>query len=305
MSTTGIVTMGRSSALGTARRTPQRRAVHPAVYTAVGVLILAIMLFPVYWMVNASLQPSGNTLSADFLPLNPSFAGYEKAIADQGGHLLTSLIVSTGTVVLTLAIAAPAAYALAQFRFRWINLALLALLIAQMIPGIVIANALYSAYNDLGLLNSIPGLILADASHAIPFAILIMRASMQALPPSLVEAARVDGAGLVRSFVSIVVPVSRNSLITAGLFAFLFSWSDFLFALTLTTSEEVRPVTLGIYTYLGSQVSNWSAVIGHGRPVLPPRDRAARARPTLHRGRRHRRRGQVTPPLPLLPKDIP
>ncbi|MGG7451377.1 carbohydrate ABC transporter permease [Plantibacter auratus] len=262
MTTTSIVTGGRQTRrfapVGPRRHRGDRRHLG---YTVVGVIILAIMLFPVYWMVNASLQPSGNTLTGDFFPVNPSFAGYEKAIADQGGHLVTSLVISLGTVVLSLAIAAPAAYALAQFRFRWISIALLVILIAQMIPGIVIANALYSAYNDLGLLNSIPGLILADASHAIPFAILILRASMQTIPPSIVEAARVDGAGHVRAFVSIVLPVSRNVLITAGLFAFLFSWSDFLFALTLTTTEDVRPVTLGIYQYLGSQVSNWSAVM--------------------------------------------
>ncbi|WP_081746468.1 carbohydrate ABC transporter permease [Arthrobacter sp. H5] len=219
------------------------------------------MLFPVYWMVNASLQPSGNTLTASFFPWNPSFDGYARAIAEQGPNLVTSLIVSLGTVVFSLAVAAPAAYALAQFRFRWVNIALLAILISQMIPGIVIANALYAAYNDLGLLNSIPGLILADSTHAIPFVILIMRAFMIGIPTSIVEAARVDGAGLVRAFVSIVLPISRNSLITAGLFAFLFSWSDFLFALTLTTTEEIRPVTLGIYQYLGTQVSNWSAVM--------------------------------------------
>lgn len=244
-----------------ASRRRQKENTRSAGYTVLGIVFLAIMLFPVYWMINASLQPSGNTLTADLFPFNPSFAGYEKAIADQGKNLVTSLLISLGTVVLSLAIAAPAAYALAQFRFRWINIALLAIIISQMIPGIVIANALYAAYNDLGLLNSIPGLILADASHAIPFAILILRAFMIGIPPSIVEAARVDGAGLVRAFVSIVVPISRNSLITAGLFAFLFSWSDFLFALTLTTTEEVRPVTLGIYQYLGTQVANWSAVM--------------------------------------------
>ena len=244
-----------------ASRRRQKENTRSAGYTALGIIFLAIMLFPVYWMINASLQPSGNTLTADIFPFNPSFAGYEKAIADQGQNLVTSLIISLGTVVLSLAVAAPAAYALAQFRFRWINVALLAIIISQMIPGIVIANALYAAYNDLGLLNSIPGLILADASHAIPFAILILRAFMIGIPPSIVEAARVDGAGLVRAFVSIVVPISRNSLITAGLFAFLFSWSDFLFALTLTTTEDVRPVTLGIYQYLGTQVANWSAVM--------------------------------------------
>lgn len=239
----------------------RRRTAKTRTSTVLGILFLAFMLFPIYWMVNASLQPSGNTLSADFFPWNPSFAGYEKAIADQGKNLLTSLVIALGTVVVTLAIAAPAAYALAQFKFRWISWALLAILIAQMIPGVVIANALYAAYNNLGLLNSIPGLVLADASHAIPFAILIMRASMMSIPASIIEAARVDGAGQLRAFVSIAMPIAKNALITAGLFAFLFAWSDFLFTLTLTTTDEVRPVTLGIYQYLGTQVSNWGAVM--------------------------------------------
>lgn len=255
MTTMAIVTSGAS------RRRTTRRSGRDILFTVLGVAFLAIMLFPVYWMFNASLQPSGNTLTASLLPLNPSFAGYEKAITDQGPNLVTSLIISVGTVILSLAIAAPAAYALAQFRYRWINVALLAVLIAQMIPGVVIANALYAAYNDLGMLNSLPGLILADATHAIPFSIMILRAFMMSVPPSIIEAARVDGAGHLRAFWSIVLPVARNSLITAGLFAFLFSWSDFLFALTLTTTDDITPVTLGIYQYLGTQVSNWSAVM--------------------------------------------
>jgi len=238
-----------------------RSSLRRGALTFVGILILAVMLFPVYWMVNASLQPSGNTLTASFFPFTPSFAGYEKALSQQGGNLVTSLIVSLGTVVFSLAVAAPAAYALAQFTFRWVGPALLVVLVSQMIPGIVIANALYTAYEEVGLLNSIPGLIIANSTSAVPFAILILRAFMGSIPPSIVEAARVDGAGHFRAFVSIVMPVSRNSLITAGLFTFLFSWSDFLFALTLTTTADVRPVTLGIYSYLGSQVSNWSAVM--------------------------------------------
>ena len=75
------------------------------------------MLFPVYWMVNASLQPSGNTLTAGFLPLDPTFAGYQRALSEQGGNLVTSLIIAPGTVVSAWPIATPCAYALAQFRF--------------------------------------------------------------------------------------------------------------------------------------------------------------------------------------------
>lgn len=229
--------------------------------TAAGVAILCVMLFPIYWMVNASLQPSGNTLNADLIPLEPSLDNYARAISEQGANLVTSIVIAIGTVVFSLVLAAPAAYAIAQFGFRWVPAALLAILISQMIPGIVIANALYSAYERLGLLNSIPGLILANSTSAIPFAILIMRSFMLGVPAAIVEAARVDGAGMVRTFVAIVVPVSRNAIITAGLFTFLFAWSDFLFALTLTTTGDVQPVTLGIYTYLGTQVQNWGAVM--------------------------------------------
>lgn len=239
------------------RTGPVRRGL----YCAIGIAILAVMLFPVYWMINASLQPGGTTLSGDLFPFHPTFSGYERALREQGGNLVTSLLIALGTVLFSLAVAAPAAYALAQFRYRWIGWALLAILISQMIPGIVIANALYTAYESIGLLNSIPGLVFANSTSAIPFAILIMRSFMLNIPPSIVEAARVDGAGLLRSFLLIVLPVSRNSVITAGLFAFLFSWSDFLFALTLTTTGNVRPVTLGIYQYLGTQVANWNSVM--------------------------------------------
>jgi multiple sugar transport system permease protein len=229
--------------------------------TVVGVLILAVMLFPVYWMVNVSLQPSGSAVDTPWLPLHLSFDGYATAVREQGGHLMTSLIVAVGSVVFSLLVATPAAYALAQFKVRGAGVVLFAILISQMIPGIVVANALYSAYNDLGMLNSVPGLILADSTHGIPFAILIMRAFLGSIPTEVIEAARVDGAGQIRAFVSVVLPMSRNALITAALFTFLFTWSDFLFALTLTTTEDVRPVTLGLYQYIGAYVNDWSSVM--------------------------------------------
>jgi multiple sugar transport system permease protein len=86
--------------------------------TAIAIVLLALMLFPVYWMLNISLQASGGTLPSSFFPLHPSLAGYTTAIHDQGQNLITSMLIAVGTVVLTLVIAAPCAYALAQFRFR-------------------------------------------------------------------------------------------------------------------------------------------------------------------------------------------
>ena len=219
------------------------------------------MLFPVYWMVNVSLQPSGAAVGTPWVPLDISLHGYTTALADQSSNLRTSLIVAVGSVVFSLLIAAPGAYALARFKVKGASLVLLGMLVSQMIPGIVVANALYGAYNDLGLLNSIPGLILADSTTGIPFAMLVLYTFMKSIPASIVEAALVDGAGALRAFISVVLPISRNALVTAALFIFLFAWGDFLFALTLTTTEDVRPVTLGIYNYIGTYVNDWSSVM--------------------------------------------
>ncbi|WP_369070177.1 carbohydrate ABC transporter permease [Kineococcus terrestris] len=219
------------------------------------------MLFPLYWMLNVSLQPSSNAVATPWLPFDLTFDGYATAISEQRRNLLTSLAVGLGAVVVSLLVATPAAYALAQFRIRWATPLLFGILITQMVPGIVVANALYSAYSDLGLLNTVGGLVLADAALGIPFSIIVMRAFMGGIPRSVIEAALVDGAGPVRAFVSVVLPMSRNALITAGLFTFLFAWGDFLFALTLTTTPEVRPITLSLYNYIGTFVSDWSPIM--------------------------------------------
>jgi multiple sugar transport system permease protein len=203
------------------------------------------MLFPVYWMVNASLQPAGNTLQGEWFPFHPDFSGYATALRDQGRNLVTSLVIALGSVTLSLGLAAPAAYALAQFPVRGTNFVLFGILVTQMVPSIVVANALYSAYNDLGLLNSHLGLILADSTAGVPFAILVMRSFMQSIPREIIEAARVDGAGRLRVFLTVVLPVSKSALITSALF----------------TLETVQPITLGIYQYMGAHTNQWNAVM--------------------------------------------
>ncbi|MEU9756592.1 carbohydrate ABC transporter permease, partial [Streptomyces althioticus] len=201
--------------------------------TVAGLLVLAVMLFPLYWMLNTALQPASGLLQVGPVPSKIDLSGFTKALTDQGGNLLTSLLVSVGAVAVCLAIAAPAAYGLARFGLRGSRTIVFGTLITQMVPGIVIANALYSSYVDLGLVNSYAGLMLADASLGIPFSIVLMRSFMVSIPGEVIEAAEIDGAGPVRVFLRVVLPMSRNALITSGLFAFLFAWSDFMFALTL------------------------------------------------------------------------
>ncbi|MGY0064395.1 carbohydrate ABC transporter permease [Streptomyces sp. LZ34] len=229
--------------------------------TVIALVVLIILLFPLYWMLNIALQPGESLASTSWFPSSPGWSNFDRALESQGGSLVTSLVVALGAVVVCLAMAAPAAYGLAQFGLKGGRSIVFGTLITQMVPGIVIANALYSAYVDLHLVNSLFGLILADASLGLPFSIVLLRAFMVSIPKEIVEAAMVDGANRFTAFVRIVLPISRNSLITAGLFTFLFAWSDFMFALTLNTTDTVKPITLSMYEYIGAHVSDWGAVM--------------------------------------------
>ena len=247
------------------RRRPSKRT-RKALGTSVGIVIVAIMLFPLYWMLDASFLDPTQLVSETptWFPLHGTLSGYRDVLSSQGGHLLISLIVSLGTVAVTLLIAAPAAYAMAKLRVPGRRLLLFALLVAQMIPGIVMANSFYVAANDLGLLNSPIALILADSTLAVPFATLILHSFLRGVPDELAEAAAIDGAGRVRTFLSVILPVARNAMITAGLFSFLFAWADFLFAVTLTTQDDHAPITVGIYRYIGANLVDWNSVMATG-----------------------------------------
>jgi multiple sugar transport system permease protein len=231
--------------------------------TVVGVLIVAVLLFPLYWMINASFQPSGALLKPDpdWFPGGGTLDGYRKALSTQGPHLLSSVIIALGTVVVSLVIAMPASYALAQLKMRGGPVIVFVMLIVQMIPGIVMANSLYTVFSNLGLIDNYLGLVLADSTATIPFAVLLLRAFMISIPRELTEASRVDGAGYWRTFFSIIVPVSRNAMVTAGLFSFLFAWADFLFAVTLTTGQTFEPITVGIYRFVGNQSADWNGIM--------------------------------------------
>ena len=238
-------------------------SIAPRLRIAFGILFTVVLLFPVYWMVNSSLQGSQNLLATQWFPFHLDMSGYRDAIASQLPHLITSLVVAIGAVIVCLALATPAAYALSRTQVRLPGgiAVLIGLLITQMIPGIVIANGLFPLYNSAGLVNSYIGLILADASLGIPFCMLLMRSFMVNIPTSLLEAARIDGASEFRVFTSVVIPLSRNALVTAGVFSFLFAWSDFLFALTLTTGNSLMPITLSMYQFVGAHTQSWGALM--------------------------------------------
>lgn len=166
-----------------------------------------------------------------------------------------------------------------------------------MIPGIIMAMGFYAIYLSLGLLQSVPGLIVADSTLAVPFAVLIFTAFMSGIPEELLQAAKTDGAGPLRTFWSIVLPMSRNAVVTVSLFAFLWSWSDFVFASTLANGGTHEPITLGIYHYIGNNNQEWNAIMATAVVASLPATVILVLAQRYIAARRHRRsREGLTPP---------
>ncbi len=231
--------------------------------TALGVLLTAVMLFPIYWMVNVSFTRDRDMRKSPpyWFPMHGTVEGYRTVLHEQLPYMGTSLGIGLGTVLLTLVLAAPAGYSLAKLRPRGGGTLSFILLIAQMIPAIIMAMGFYAIFLSTGTINSVGGLIVADSTIAVPFGVLVFTAFMSAIPEELMQAAKTDGASTVRTFFSVVLPVSRNAIVTVSLFAFLWAWSDFVFAATLDQGGTRKPITLGIYHYIGNNNQQWNAIM--------------------------------------------
>ncbi|MGO8724383.1 MAG: carbohydrate ABC transporter permease [Acidimicrobiales bacterium] len=240
--------------------------------TLATVAALLIVLFPVYAVIVGSFESTETLFSGTYywLPHAATLDNYRTVIQAQSGNVLTSLIVGAGTAVLALVVAVPAAYALSKYRLRVTVVIVSALLVAQIVPSIVLATSLFVIFHWIHLVNTYPGLIIADGTYAIPFSILVLRAFFFSLPNDLTQAARVDGASEWQTFLRIVIPLARSALITVAVFAFLNGWGDFIFALTILNGATIVPVTLGIYTYLGNYSTQWGEVMAAGAFAMVP-----------------------------------
>ena len=176
-------------------------------------------------------------------------------------HVRNSLLVSTVTSIGTLLIAAPAAYGLVWKKPLGRNVLASFMLMTQMLPAIVFVIPLFIVFSRVNLVNTLPGLILADMTFTVPFALIMLSAYMKEFPYELVEAAMVDGAGPFRAFVVVVLPISLPGLVTVGIFSFLIPWGDLIFALSLITENGLQPLTLELYKAFGQYGIDWTFLL--------------------------------------------
>jgi multiple sugar transport system permease protein len=239
-----------------------RRAARLIITIAVGAVFFVPLLFPLYWIIVSSFQNLSTIYATapSLLPTHVFGANYSTAFGSILPNIGVSLVISLSVVALSWVIGVPAAYALARRGGRLASLFILIMLVTQMIPGISLSIALYTIFHQWGLLGSYTGLILADASGAVPFVVIVVRAFVVTLPGELFDAAAVDGAGPVRSFTRVGLPLAVPAIMTVGMFAFLNSWNDFVNAYTLNSGSGPQPLTLGLFKFVSQYSSNDGAI---------------------------------------------
>lgn len=246
----------------------------PLLKTAIGLLLVVAYLFPVYWMVATGLKSSRDIFATPprLLPIPPDFTAYAEEVLGNPALLsviLNSLVIATGTMVLTLVLAAPAAYGLARLRLPGTRIMLLLMLVGQLLPSIVIAGPLFVIFSRLGLLNSHLGLILADTTFTLPFSVVMLRPFFLSVPRDLEDAARVDGDSAFGVFWRIVLPCIRPGVITVAAFSFLIAWGEFVFAVSLNP-KSTQPVTVALNKFIGQYGTHWNELMAVSTVVALP-----------------------------------
>lgn len=210
--------------------------------------VTLVFLLPVYWMLITSFKERAGIFSKppSFVPLPPTLDSYQAVLADpsMSQALINTAIIAIGTTIVTLLVAIPASYGLARLRVPYVPAILMLFLVVQMIPAVNIALPMFVLFSNAGLVNTYQGLIIANASLAIPLAITIMRPYFLSVPNDVLEAAKTDGCNSFSAFARIAVPMSLPGIVTVTVISFLGAWGEFVFGLALATSEEMQPVTV-------------------------------------------------------------
>ncbi len=241
------------------------------VYILLWAFALAI-IYPLIWMIYASLKTNaelfGNTWG---LPTDPQWSNWSLAWSQGVGQfVLNSAIVTAGSIVGVVVVSAWAAYALSRFRFPLRDVVFLLLIGGMMLAPQVALIPLFRLLNNLHLYNTYWGLIILYVAFRIPFTVFLMRAYMLGLPHEMEESAVIDGASHWQIFWYVILPLSKPIIISAALLQALFSWNEFLFALTFLQDQSLKTLPVGLQDLQSRVLTNWPVLLsGMSIAALP------------------------------------
>jgi multiple sugar transport system permease protein len=229
---------------------------------AVLCLLLAIILFPFVEMISTSLKTRQDLAIYPpvWFPPAPAWQNYLDvwSIVPLATYVQNSLIIAGGATLLNGLVAIPAGFALARFRFRGRQTFLHFVVATQMFSPVVLLLATFRMMFGLGLLNTHWSVIFINATVTLPFTIWMLTAYFATVPREIEEAALLDNTGRWRMLCDHFIPISMPGIVTAMTFAFVLAWNEFLFAVTFITDPGLRPLTTGIYTFIGRTETQWN-----------------------------------------------
>jgi multiple sugar transport system permease protein len=237
-------------------------------------LIAAVVLtlFPLLWMVSVSLMPAeeANRFPPPLLPESPTLAHYRMLFArlDIAGYLLNSLLVASAVTVLSLLLNSMAGYAFAKLRFTGRDRLFRLLLAAMVIPSQVAMLPLFLMLKEMGLVNTYAGIVIPGMASL--FGIFLIRQYALSIPDSLLDAARIDGAGEFRIYWRLVLPLCKPILVTLAIFTFMGAWNDFMWPLIILTDSDLYTLPVALANLLGEHVQDAELMMaGAVLTVLP------------------------------------
>lgn len=236
-------------------------------------LILLFAVTPYLWMVLTSIKPNSAiaTFPVQYLPTEPTLEHYRVLLARTSflHNLFNSLVVALGAVVLGLGVSVPAAYAFSRFRFTGRGGLLVFFLVINMVPVVLLIIPLFVLMRQLGLIDTFIGVIMGHATFAIPFSVWMMTSYFNALPAELDEAALVDGASRWQTIRHVVLPLAMPGIVTTGIYIFVNSWNEYLFAMMLS-GQNIKTVTVALQSFIGEFTVQWGLLTAGGTLIAIP-----------------------------------
>ena len=238
--------------------------------------MIIIALFPYFWMITCAIRDQNEIFISPpkLWSSNVSLDSFERILTETKlpRYMLNSLITSLMATAMCIFCAIPAGYALARFQFKGKNTVTTGILLVKLLPQTATLIPLYIMLVNVRLINNSFGLAFTHLFIMVPYTIWMSRGFIKTIPFTVEEAALIDGCNKIQAIVKVVLPMISSGLFAVGLYAFMLSWEEFLFAYTFTGSEASKTITVGLSTLIGEDTSDWGGIMADsimmGLPVL-------------------------------------